>query len=233
MGLSLKAELRTTQSLVMTPQLMQAIKLLQLSSLDLAAYVDAELERNPLLERADAEDLAPTAADLEPPVVEAPPDDGSWFETELETSPAAISDRLDTDLSNVFPDDNTRAQQETPPTLPADTWANGPTRQPVSADDYNLEAFVADSKTLPEFLAEQLGLATNDHARRLVGMTLIAELDEAGYMRTEIGELARRLGASEAVVAETLCLLKTFEPTGVFAANLAECLALQLKELNR
>ncbi|MGD9740367.1 MAG: RNA polymerase factor sigma-54 [Bauldia sp.] len=144
-----------------------------------------------------------------------------------------MSERLDSDLSNVFPDDNNRAQQEAPPALPADNWANGPTRQPVSADDYNLEAFVADSKTLPEFLAEQLGLATDDHATRLIGMTLIAELDEAGYMRADVSELARRLGAGEAVVCETLALLKTFEPTGVFAADLAECLALQLRERNR
>ncbi|MGD9740675.1 MAG: RNA polymerase sigma-54 factor, partial [Bauldia sp.] len=119
MALSLKAELRTSQSLVMTPQLMQAIKLLQLSSLDLAAYVDAELERNPLLERAEAEDLAPAAADLDQAGPDVAVEDGNWFETELETSPAAISERLDSDLSNVFPDDNNRAQQEAPPALPA------------------------------------------------------------------------------------------------------------------
>lgn len=232
MALSLKAELRTTQSLVMTPQLMQAIKLLQLSSLDLAAYVDAELEKNPLLERVEADAFSPTGTDADQP----PPtreEDDRWFETELPTSAAAISDKLDTDLSNVFPDDNNRVEQENAPALPAESWANAPTRQPVSADNYNLEAFVADSKTLPEFLAEQLGLATNDQTMRLVGMALIAELDEAGYMRADIGDLARRLDAPEALLGETLALLKTFEPTGVFAADLPECLALQLKERNR
>ena len=65
MALSQRLEFRQTQALVMTPQLMQAIKLLQLSSLDLAAYVEGELERNPLLERADDEEAPPAAAEAE------------------------------------------------------------------------------------------------------------------------------------------------------------------------
>lgn len=226
----------------MTPQLMQAIKLLQLSSLDLAAYVDAELERNPLLERVDAEDGSPGPAD------ERGGDDGAAFsgdaddggggeDTSVDTGFASasqtVAETLDSDLSNVFQDDNPRATPEAPPALPAESWAQAPSRNPVSSDDYNLEAFVAAGKTLPEFLTEQLGLATSDPAVRLVGVSLIAELDEAGYLRTDTGELARRLGASAALVDRTLALLKTFEPTGVFAANLAECLAIQLRERNR
>lgn len=233
MALSLKTELRNTQSLVMTPQLMQAIKLLQLSSLDLAAYVDAELERNPLLERADGED---SAASSEPSEASAPveaEDDGSWFAAELEPSSEAISDKLDTDLSNVFPDDNNRNQQEVAPPPPVESWATGPTRQSVSSEDYNLEAFVADSKSLPDFLSEQLGLATTDPVMRMVGQLLISELDEAGYMRADTSELARRLGAPVALIERTLALVRTFEPTGIFAGNLRECLALQLRELNR
>src|SRR5688572_32899440 len=101
MALSMKPELRTSQSLVMTPQLMQAIKLLQLSSLDLAAYVDAELERNPLLERAEAEDTPAPKADEPLP---EPGDASEWLEQQLETSSDAMSEKLDSDLSNVFPD---------------------------------------------------------------------------------------------------------------------------------
>jgi RNA polymerase sigma-54 factor len=241
MALSLKAELRTSQSLVMTPQLMQAIKLLQLSSLDLAAYVDAELERNPLLERVDAEDAGPAIADergddrADTASARDAGDGGeeAWVDTEFANAPQAIAEKLDSDLSNVFQDDNPRALTDTPPTLPVESWAQAPSRQPVSSDDYNLEAFVAAGKTLPEFLTEQLGLATTDPQIRIVGVSLIAELDEAGYLRTDPSELARRLGASSDLVNRTLAVLKAFEPTGVFAANLQECLAIQLRDRNR
>src|SRR5690606_20013552 len=148
MALSHKLELRQSQQLVMTPQLMQAIKLLQLSNLDLIAYVDAELERNPLLERADSDD-----GPAEPPAEAGaersqdkddgsdPAEDGSeWLETRLEADPEAIEAKLDTDLANVFPDDHGRGQDAPAPTLPGETWSAAPTRQPVSSDDYNLEA---------------------------------------------------------------------------------------------
>src|SRR5262250_3376561 len=99
MALSQRLEIRQSQALVMTPQLMQAIKLLQLSSLDLAAYVDGELERNPLLERTaegDGDQPAPE---------QVPPDDNEssgnetadWYKQDLETSRTAIEQRLDTD----------------------------------------------------------------------------------------------------------------------------------------
>src|SRR5215204_5382417 len=103
MALTQRLELRTSQSLVMTPQLMQAIKLLQLSSLDLAAYVDAELERNPLLERAEAEENPAPKSDEPLP---EPGEASEWLQQDLQTSPDEISEKLDSDLSNVFADDN-------------------------------------------------------------------------------------------------------------------------------
>src|SRR5215470_2931269 len=105
MALTQRLEFRQSQSLVMTPQLMQAIKLLQLSSLDLAAYVEEELERNPLLERAPEEQPG-AGGDVEPEAAEgasdAPPED--WYNRDLETSRTAIERELDTDLGNVFDD---------------------------------------------------------------------------------------------------------------------------------
>src|SRR5215467_8023147 len=101
MALSQKLLIRQSQALVMTPQLMQAIKLLQLSNLDLTAYVEHELERNPLLERSGERDEAP-AGDAGANGQEAPPpgesQSGDWLGQELETSRAAIEDRLDTNL---------------------------------------------------------------------------------------------------------------------------------------
>src|SRR5437764_9449241 len=117
MALSHKLELRHSQSLVMTPQLMQAIKLLQLSNLDLLAYVDAELERNPLLERGEGEDggEAPEEAPEANGEDHRGDGEGEWLETGLETDSSVIEAKLDTDLANVFPDDNGRAAAETPP----------------------------------------------------------------------------------------------------------------------
>src|SRR5215510_6423073 len=172
MALSQRLEFRQTQGLVMTPQLMQAIKLLQLSNLDLAAYVDAELERNPLLERAgDAEGEGPAEA-APAPEPEVPAASADWLGSELETSREAIEGRLDTSLDNVFPDD----AGTTTPARAADTpayseWAG--VRAGREDGDYNLEAFVEAETTLADHLAEQLSLAIADPRQRLIGQYLI------------------------------------------------------------
>ncbi|MEO8666894.1 MAG: RNA polymerase factor sigma-54 [Bauldia sp.] len=238
MPLSPKLELRHSQSLVMTPQLMQAIKLLQLSNLDLIAYVEAELERNPLLERDDVPE-APEAmageddrggeSDRGEPAGEP----GDWLESRLEVDPDAIAGKLDTDLANVFPDDHGRGAGDAAPVLPVESWANAPSRQAVSAEDYNIEAFVAEDKSLADHLSDQLGLAVPDQVRRLVGHALIDEIDEAGYLRTDLGSVAERLGAPLAVVEEVLALVQSFDPPGIAARDLGECLSLQLAERDR
>lgn len=241
MALSQKLLLRQSQSLVMTPQLMQAIKLLQLSNLDLVAYVDAELERNPMLERDDRD----AAADGGPPlasgddadedraaardVAEERPD---WLETRLEVSPDAIAARLDTDLANVFPDDHGAAAGEAAPP-PLDPWSMPSERGAISGDDYNLEAFVAAETSLAGLLGEQLGLAVVDPVRRLIGQALIDEVDAAGYMRGSVEAIAHRLGVPVADVDAVLAILQSFEPSGVCARDLAECLAIQLRERDR
>jgi RNA polymerase sigma-54 factor len=226
MALSLKPELRTSQSLVMTPQLMQAIKLLQLSSVDLAAFVDAELERNPLLERdesAERDEPAPRE-DAEAEANGEPILDGFG----LEPSPAGREEAVDHGQAGDGDDEPRRE-----PAVPADSWAHGPSRTPVRAEDYNLEAFVADRKSLADHLSEQLSLAAPDPAAKLIGATIIAEIDENGYLRADLGELAARLGTGIGFIERTLTLLRTFEPTGVFARDLPDCLSLQLKEKNR
>jgi RNA polymerase sigma-54 factor len=236
MALSHKLELRQSQSLVMTPQLMQAIKLLQLSNLDLIAYVDAELERNPLLERGEAEDGGEAP---EEPAANGDghekngESDGDWLQTRLETDTVTIEAKLDTDLANVFPDDNGRAAAETPPPLPSESWSSAPSRQAVSSEDYNLEAFVAGEKTLADHLSDQLGLAVTDPMKRLIGLALINEIDETGYLRADLAGFAERLGAGPELVEEMVRLIQSFEPTGIGARDLAECLAIQLRERDR
>ncbi|MCX5567756.1 RNA polymerase factor sigma-54 [Kaistia nematophila] len=242
MALSQKLLLRQSQSLVMTPQLMQAIKLLQLSNLDLVAYVDAELERNPLLERDDRDDAtgftlpaegASDAAEdraLAADVAEERPD---WLETRLEVSPDAIAERLDTDLANVFPDDHGAPAGEAAGLPPVDPWSTPSDRHAVSSDDYNLEAFVAEERSLAALLGDQLGLAVIDPGLRLIGQALIDEIDEAGYMRASLEAVASRLGAPLEQVEDALAILQTFEPTGIAARDLADCLAIQLRERGR
>src|SRR6201987_5742700 len=131
MALTQKLELRQSQALVMTPQLMQAIKLLQLSNLDLVAYVDAELERNPLLERLN-EEGAPQGPEPNEPEPGPPGDPGSgdWLGQDLATSRTAIEDQLGTKLDNVFPDDAGSSQPRSEAPAALSGRGRGRTRRP-------------------------------------------------------------------------------------------------------
>jgi RNA polymerase sigma-54 factor len=240
MALSQRLEFRQTQALVMTPQLMQAIKLLQLSSLDLAAYVEGELERNPLLERGSDEDEAP-AANGEAPPGEASSDwtgegddlsAGPGLAEDVPASRSSMEEALGTELENVFPDDGGEksAPAEAPP--PAYSEWSG-TGSGGADDDYNLEAFVSAEITLADHLAEQMVLAISDPARRMIGQYLIDMVDEAGYLVSDLLSVADKLGAPLAEVEAVLAILQTLDPIGVCARNLTECLALQLKERDR
>jgi len=235
MALTQRLEFRQTQALVMTPQLMQAIKLLQLSSLDLVAYVEAELERNPLLERA-AEDDGPAAepANEAASAAEEQETRGDWEAGELETSRGAMEESLGTGLENVFPDDAgekvTRADAQVP--QPSPEWP-GSGIGSRDESDYNLEAFVSTETTLADHLAAQLTLAISDPAQRMIGQYLIDMVDEAGYLAGDLDTVAEKLGAPRKQVEDVLAILQGFEPVGVCARSLTECLSFQLKERDR
>lgn len=255
MALSQRLEFRQSQSLVMTPQLMQAIKLLQLSNLDLTTFVEEELERNPLLERAN--DEAPGEAPAEAGQFSDHDGDDSgsqgdghgtddgfggsgnafepgqeeWMSKDLGTR-AEIEQTLDTGLDNVFSEEPAEAAarnaQDVAPTTYTE-WGGG-----ASGDeDYNLEAFVAAELTLGDHLAEQLSVAFAGPAQRMIGQYLIDLVDEAGYLPPDLGQAAERLGATQADVEGVLAVLQKFDPPGVCARNLSECLAIQLRELDR
>lgn len=237
MALSQRLEFRQTQALVMTPQLMQAIKLLQLSSLDLAAYVEGELERNPLLERADDQEAPPSAAEAEGSgeTGEGGDDNGSaatdWNGQELETSRRSMEEGLGTELENVFPDDG--AGKAAPPEAPPPAYSEWTGAGAAAGDDYNLEAFVSAEVTLTDHLAQQLTLAVPDPAARMIGRYLIDMVDEAGYLSGDLAGVAEKLGTPLAAVEAVLGVLQALDPSGVCARNLTECLAIQLKERNR
>ena len=237
MALSQKLLIRQSQALVMTPQLMQAIKLLQLSNLDLTAYVENELERNPLLERTGEADGAPAGEAEAAPAPAAPAGEaqsGDWLGEELETSRSAIEDRLDTGLENVFPDDAARPTERLRVQEPAaySEWS-GVGAGGRDSGEYNLEAFVTAETTLASHLADQLLLAIADPVRRMIGQHLIDLVDEAGYLTGDLASVAEKLGAPLAEVEAVLTVIQAFEPSGVAARDLAECLAIQLKERDR
>jgi RNA polymerase sigma-54 factor len=233
----------------MTPQLMQAIKLLQLSNLDLAAFVEEELERNPLLERANedgdaaepatgtegTEGAEGTESDDYAPDGDASGAEGApaseWLTNEL-GSRTEIEQTFDTPLDNVFPEEPaeaaSRAAQDAAPTAYTE-WGGGASND----DDYNIEAFVAAEVTLSDHLAEQLAVSLTDPALRMIGRYLIDLVDEAGYLPADLGEAGVRLGATDDQVAAALAVLQTFDPPGICARTLSECLAIQLAERNR
>ena len=234
MALSQRLELRQTQGLVMTPQLMQAIKLLQLSSLDLASYVENELERNPLLERANEDDAPASAAESngQPP---EPGEEGAgnpdWMGTDLETSRSSMEQGLGTELENVFPDDG--GEKPAKPEAPEPAYSEWSGAGTASGEDYNLEAFVSVETTLSDHLAEQMALAISNPAGRMIGQYLIDMVDEAGYLTGDLDAVADKLGARRSDVELVLAVLQTFDPPGVCARNLTECLAIQLRDRDR
>ncbi|MGH6865263.1 MAG: RNA polymerase factor sigma-54 [Methyloceanibacter sp.] len=248
MAINTRLELRQTHSLVMTPQLQQAIKLLQLSNLELVSYVESELERNPLLERADNDESDGAAADGASTFKNGQEQGGAeqgqasgegngeasdgdeWIDLEAGTDTGRTDD-LDAEPQDVFPD----AEEFVPGALKDSGW-NGLTQGPrADVDDSgnNLEAYAAEEPTLRGLLSEQLMLAFADPARRLLGQHLIDMTDEAGYLRGELAPLAELLGAPLELVEDTLKVMQGFEPCGVFARDLRECLTLQLKEQDR
>ena len=235
MALTQRLEIRQSHALVMTPQLMQAIKLLQLSNLDLAAYVEGELERNPLLERvADGDgegDRRGTDREALPVAHAAAPD---WQAGSPDRKDGAARERLAADLEDVPPADADAATSRSNSEAPAgysDWAATGAGGRDNS--DYNLEAFVPVETTLVDHLAQQLALAVSDPVQRMIGQYLIDLVDEAGYLRGDLAAVGEKLGAPAAAIESVLAILQGFDPPGVCARDLPECLAIQLKERNR
>ncbi|NIX75626.1 RNA polymerase factor sigma-54 [Microvirga terricola] len=198
-----RLELRQGQSLVMTPQLLQSIKLLQLSHAELAAYVEAELERNPLLQEAEGRVKAPRLN----PAAPAPSSEAPTLRMVPRSAPTP---------SGSGSDSSARAVAASTGELGAD-----------------LEATLARAVSLAEHLETQLDLATADPQQRAVGRHLIHSLNEAGYLTENLDDIADTLHVAADEVMAALRLIQSFDPAGIGARNLAECLSLQLKERDR
>lgn len=245
MAVTPRLDLRQVQGLVMTPQLQQAIKLLQLNNLELAEYVEEELERNPLLERSEGDDGDAPAAEAAPSEGDGDGDgDGAPGLEAVDTATTADdahagSDAMDVDVDDRW-DGDAPAQ---PPTGEAQTpdmgggmgeSFSGSTRGGSFDDgEFGLEQTLSSEISLRDHLSEQLSVDITDASERLIGRHLIEMLDDAGYLSGSIEDAAAMLGCAPDAVEVVLEKLQGFDPPGIFARDLAECLAIQLKDRDR
>jgi len=273
MALSQKLGLRQSTALIMTPQLQQAIKLLQLSNQDLDSFVESEIGENPLLERESPEggleqesentDLAEHDAALDGDQDHEPeshndlrsaavddggdasamesPDGDAMVEaadpsspdaadlTASETLPKDDDGPMDADFDNVWTNDERSDLGDTPPAQFADWGAGGG----FEGEPLDIEERLSGEATLREHLSTQVNMTFADPGQRMTASLLVDCLDEAGYLRTELEEIAGRLGISIAEVEKVLIRAQECDPPGVFARDLSECLALQLRDRDR
>jgi RNA polymerase sigma-54 factor len=203
-----KLDLRQGQQLVMTPQLQQAIKLLQLTNLELTEFVESQLEENPFLERDERSDAAEPERGEERKNDETSRADPDYTEPEADAAPreGSAADAGAGDWSSVSGQ-----------------------RGPVS-EDFDPVQNVSEEVTLHEHLSAQLHLATRDEVTLLIGAHLIDLIDDGGYLRDDVEAIAWRLGTDVGRVTKTLRLIQSFEPSGVGARSLQECLRLQLRD---
>lgn len=227
MALSAKLQMRQSQSLVMTPQLMQSIKLLQMTHAELARFIDEEIERNPLLDREDSEENGP---DRETAGHSSAEGEGEWMDAQSIAD--TMAGRLDSSLENLFPDDPGRSEP-LPPDLQAQ-WKSASTGgQASDSDGFDLEAVAAATMTLRDHVNEQLAFQFRDSGELLLARELADMLDESGYLRGDTQEIVERLDAEPSAVQAVLEKCQKLDPAGIFARDLAECLAIQLRRRNR
>ncbi|CAO3416577.1 RNA polymerase factor sigma-54 [Azospirillum endophyticum] len=266
MALAQRLDLRQAQTLVMTPQLQQAIKLLQLSNVELSDFVDREIEQNPLLERdggpADggSDPVRDGAGGEAPGGLDGPGgmeanglsadglngrDDGPALAsgdgrtrdtvemTSSDTLASSSEAPLDTDFENVYGDDRFSDGSDGGSEVYGSYGERGG-RSGFEDDDSNLEATLTSEKNLRDHLTEQLKIDLPDLGDQLIGLALIDMLDEAGWLiGFDAQALAEQLGCGAERVERVLAACQRFDPPGIFARSLKECLAIQLREKNR
>jgi RNA polymerase sigma-54 factor len=251
MALVPRLDLRHVQTLVMTPQLQQAIKLLQLNNIELANYIEQELEQNPLLEREDP-DGAPTpeensadagsggdsedyGGDTDAFAASAEEGFDQPDSVELVDSQSLSNDSdasLDTDFENVWNSDS-------PSDTPGGGGGEGDTLYwQVSGgnglgDDSEMENAPSEAMSLRDHLIGQINVDIGDAADRLIALHLVDLLDDAGYITAGLDRAAATLGCTQAALESVLDRVQRFDPPGIFARNLSECLALQLRDRDR
>jgi RNA polymerase sigma-54 factor len=207
MAMEARLSLRQTQRLVMTPMLQQAIHLLQLSTIELQELLQKELQENPLLEEAPPEEAPTPEAEREAPRTEATPEPAP-------ATPADDAPDLPFDITEVMfgpPEERSLVQQE-------------------EHEETRFENFVGTPTSLADHLDEQLRLTVVLPDVQVAAEEIIGNLDDDGYLRATLEEIAEKRGLPPAVVERALALVQGFDPIGVAARDLRECLLIQLRD---
>ena len=225
--LSQNINLKQGQTLVMNQQMQQAIKLLQLSNLELHEYLDEALETNPLLEKVDNKDAHDSISDGG--AADNDSMDDNFAQDDWKSESGSGSDSA---AEPPAQDDAPSAATETQDfDAGAEAMGSGSGGSHQFDDaEYSFENRLSREPSLREHLMDQLHILTEDARDRLIGALLIDQLDEAGYLRADPEDLAERLDCSEERIIKLLIKMKHFDPPGVFARDLADCLAMQLDE---
>ncbi|HEY1300631.1 MAG TPA: RNA polymerase factor sigma-54 [Stellaceae bacterium] len=220
-GFLQRLELRQSQTLVMTPQLQQAIKMLQLSNLELVDFIDAELQQNPLLERRER-----SAASIDDP------QEGSGEPPASGLSAALAADFAPEAAENWHAASGEEGDGSVDRGGEAHLWR---LRAGLGGADPTpgFDQTATRPRSLREHLLEQIGTELSDQADRVIALHLLDLLDEAGYLAGPLDGVARLLGCEPMRLEAVLARLQQFDPAGIFARDLGECLALQLRERNR
>ena len=223
---SQKLELRQGQSLVMTAQLQQSIKLLQLSSLELSEFIEQELEKNPLLtlEEGEPQDAQADADDAREATQDEP--SAASGEGEEDGAVASTSNRVDDG-------DWTAGEMSDETLLGSGEYGYRSGGGGYDGEGYDFDQLAGRTLTLREHLLDQLYVDVTDPTQRMLGMHLIDLVDDNGYIKEDMGLLADRLGCDVAEINDVLQLLQRFDPPGVCARDVAECISIQLREKNR
>jgi len=236
MGIGPRLDLRQSQSLVMTPQLQQAIKLLALSNLEIETFIAEEMEKNPLLDTNGAEEgdaAAPEPRDEAPEAA-----DGDFGEAEPMDALAGLGGSgggddapLDVDYSaETFHHDSAADMAGDSPGLDGSLGLGDAGAGGGPGGDF--QETLTGSLTLADHLMAQAGAILSGPAL-VIASHIVDALDESGYLAVPLIEIAQRLDVAAAEVERVLAVVQTFEPTGVGARDLAECLALQAREADR
>lgn len=218
-----RLDIRQSQTLTITPQLQQSLKLLQLSSLELAEYIAEELEKNPLLSA-----------------------DQDSFEQE-DSKKNEIEDEVDNEpditvlTSQREFDDVGESKEEAREDTRSDNLWNGDEIYENNHSQYYVETshdgeengsekFVSSNKTLREHIQEQINLTFHDPSKRLLAHTLLDNLDDSGYLGADLDLLQENLGVSDDDIEDVIAELQEFDPPGIFARSLKECLEMQIRD---
>ena len=226
MALGPRLDLRQTQSLVMTPQLQQAIKLLAASNLEIETFIAEALEANPLLDAgAPAADEPERSEPIAALPEDAPADQlialgGGEGDAPLDLDPGALDRDWDTG------DGDVRSQRDA-------EWGAAATGGGDFEELPDWEQLRAAEVTLTEHLERQIGTLAADPRTAFIARHIIGLLYDSGYLGTPIHEVADDLGVDLVAAEAALAMVQTLDPGGVGARNLAECIAIQAREADR